>query len=639
MSASAQEALKLELGLSFINLHLDQVASHWDSGIPTPCVYEDLGLSFASWSFLDSWIDNYLSWAIAAEWLRELCQAEGSVRLARNPAEEEAKQATSESGDEYIEEKNTPRKSEKLNPFYHSPTTFACSNAGPATLPSARLTQRLFAFFSRESLSFFNAGSVSHRHCGTFSIISPRMRSPIIYAFSIAVTLLGMASVVASPLPANVQPPADVPPPDDVPPSADAAEDLPVGVPTLTIRIGLFDPIKKSWVPLEADRDQRLKADYAPCISTTVCLHLQRSGSEERVVNIPPKLFDPEPTEPVSRNQLSSRAFTRRNLDSAYYEELDVGVLPSRLQNSESRLVKKGLMNLKELEEYGLGKESTSFAQGGTPFALAALSLIYSQGALRRRSKEVSKTFEEVYAQTTNLLVTLKADATDGGFIMLQKSRAHRREQAEYNRRRGPKRKQPETSPSQNPPVPFPASNNDRGTDENRLPEESENKPKKAPIVQIPFWIGLFNVSNKKHVPLLGTDQIERLDAQYLLCFSNHFCPYYDSEGHVTYTSPQLLKNARGHSQIDRRYHKKLDVGLKAMNIRLWRTSTLQSFADGIKEWCESNTEKFNDGKSFILALVDHYESEKALLWPESKTFAEVREEISTLLDSLKEPH
>ncbi|KAJ3834142.1 hypothetical protein F5878DRAFT_373013 [Lentinula raphanica] len=465
------------------------------------------------------------------------------------------------------------------------------------------------------------------------------MRSPIIYAFSIAVTLLGVASVVASPLPANVQPPADVPPPDDVPPSADAAEDLPVGVPTLTIRIGLFDPIKKSWVPLEADRDQRLKADYAPCISTTVCLHLQRSGSEERVVNIPPKLFDPEPTEPVSRNQLSSRAFTRRNLDSAYYEELDVGVLPSRLQNSESRLVKKGLMNLKELEEYGLGKESTSFAQGGTPFALAALSLIYSKGALCRRSKEVSKTFKEVYAQTANLLVTLKADATDGGFIMLQKSRAHRREQAEYNRRRGSKRKQPETSPSQNPPVPFPASNNNRGTDENRSPEKSENKPKKASIVQIPFWIGLFNVSNKKHVPLLGTDQIERLDAQYLLCFSNHFCPYYDSEGHVTYTSPQLLKNARGQSQIDRRYHKKLDVGLKAMNIRLWRTSTLQHFADGIKEWCESNTEKFNDGKSFILALMDHYESEKALLWPESKTFKEVREEISTLLDSLKEPH
>ncbi|KAJ3770786.1 hypothetical protein FB446DRAFT_138339 [Lentinula raphanica] len=466
------------------------------------------------------------------------------------------------------------------------------------------------------------------------------MRSPIIYAFSIAVTLLGVAFVVASPLPANVQPPAGVPPPDDVPPSADAAEDLPVGVPTLAIRIGLFDPIKESWVPLEADRDQRLKADYAPCLSTTVCLHLQRSGSEERVVNIPPKLFDPAPTEPVSRNQLSSRGFTRRNLDSAYYEELDVGVLPSRFKNSESRLVKNGLMNLKELEEYGLGKESTNFAQGGTPFALAALSLIYSQGALGRRSKEVSKTFKEVYAQTANLLVTLKADATDGGFIMLQQSRAHRREQAEYDRRRGPKRKQrTETSPSQNHPVPFPASNNDRGTDENRLPEESENKPKKALIVQIPFWIGLFNVSNKKHVPLLGTDQKERLDAQNLLCFSNHLCPYYDSEGHFTYTPPQLLKNAGGQSRIDRRYYKQLDVGLRATKNRLWKTSILQRFADGIKEWGESNTEKFNDGKSFILALVDHYKSKDALRWPESKTFEEVREEISTLLDSLKEPH
>ncbi|KAJ3718526.1 hypothetical protein C8R42DRAFT_147694 [Lentinula raphanica] len=444
------------------------------------------------------------------------------------------------------------------------------------------------------------------------------MRSQVIYAFYIAVTLpMGLASGAAIPLPADTQPG----------PPANSAEELPFGTRTHAIRIGLHNPVDENWVHLDADKADRDKAMFALCITTAVCLRVDNSGSGERIIEIEPKFIsDSADSADSAPSQLGPQPRQMaRFLHPEYYEKLDMGVLRSRfnLEAPRRELLVKYLKDIQELKKW-LGEGPKTLADG-KPFVLAALSILNSKKALGRLKPESSPTFQALYSETAVLLDSLKEDATEKGFRLLADDRANRKMRKYKATLAAAQTMKTTKRPSEQD---LAGSSNRRSKVHNGESSASRNPSGDATKMKrtVALRLGLFDTINGQWVvPTAGEEKPH--DAQYALCISSAICPYYDSniEGRVSYTTPELFPDQR---RVQSRYYKSLDVGL--LLSRFANLESRQRLVKDLKQWCGS--EKFFDGPSLILAILDWLESSKALQCVEGKTFAEVREETATLL-------
>ncbi|KAJ3970882.1 hypothetical protein EV361DRAFT_950176 [Lentinula raphanica] len=428
------------------------------------------------------------------------------------------------------------------------------------------------------------------------------MRSRIIYAFYIAIPLLGFASVSASPLPAGTQ----------LGQPANSAEDLPV-ITVHVFRIGLYDPIDRHWVSLDANKADRDKAMFALCITNDVCLCVDNSESEERIIEIEPKFTsdsadladaDSAPSQLRPRTQLLPRQATRF-LDPDYYEKLDLGLFRSRFNLGTPRSRRESLVNsltdIQELKKW-LREEPKTFADG-KPFVLAILSFLNSKKLLGRSKPQSSPTFQALYSETAVLLDSLKADATDNGFSLLATDRAYRRK---HRQARVAAKTMTTAKHSSDQ-----ADSSDRGS-KLRKTRSGESSASRNPLGNatkkkqtVALRLGLFNtIDGQWVVPTAGEKKPH--DAEYALCISSTICPYYDSniQGHVGHAAPVRYPNS---SHVQSRYYKSLDVGL------LFRRYVRRDFDKELKQWRDANSKKFFDGPSLILAILDWLESDGAL--------------------------
>ncbi|KAJ3760935.1 hypothetical protein EV360DRAFT_68261 [Lentinula raphanica] len=245
------------------------------------------------------------------------------------------------------------------------------------------------------------------------------MRFQIIYAFYVAVTLLSAASVSARPMPV-----------DGVHPEAAQTKKA-----SVSMRIGLYDYMKVTWVEFDADQAVRLEAQYALCFGCRFCLfYVHTSGSEGYVAITTPKLLNSAST------QLVAPASTDKRVDLDFYETIKPAVLSSRFgKEDEFRPFDN------KLKEW---IKSKSFSDGKS-VVLDVLGFLHSDRSL---CLPPGTTFDEAYDQTSTLLDTLKADTTNPEHITFIRSWATQRRY--HTNKRKPKPME-SGEPSSQPPVPI----------------------------------------------------------------------------------------------------------------------------------------------------------------------------------------
>ncbi|KAJ3829214.1 hypothetical protein EV361DRAFT_869447 [Lentinula raphanica] len=263
------------------------------------------------------------------------------------------------------------------------------------------------------------------------------MRSRIIYASYVAI-ILGAASVAASPLPADAE--------DEVPVRMNAA-----------IRVGLYiNP--EDQTPLDADWETRSAAVYAMCIAGHVCLGVEGSGSDEKIVESKPKPYKSARTRLDERKQPTKKG--KELVDTEFYVSLGVGVKWSRWNHPPTR--ENLIQALKDIQKLKEDYSKTMVFGQGKPFILAALAYLRSEGALSRTSEHYPATYKKLYENTATLLDALKAEPTSEAFKKIKNDLDQQRK-----RRENP----PETSssdPSHHariPPLPATANNNQFSAD------------------------------------------------------------------------------------------------------------------------------------------------------------------------------
>ncbi|KAJ3718517.1 hypothetical protein C8R42DRAFT_723853 [Lentinula raphanica] len=231
------------------------------------------------------------------------------------------------------------------------------------------------------------------------------MRSRIIYASYVAI-ILGAASVAASPLPADAE--------DEVPVKMNAA-----------IRVGLYiNP--EDQTPLDADWETRSAAVYAMCIAGHVCLGVEGSGSNEKIVESKPKPYKSAQTRLDKRNQPTKEG--KELVDTEFYVSLGVGVKWSRWNYLPTR--ENLIQALKDIQKLKEDSETMVFGQG-KPFILAALAYLRSEGALSRTSEHYPATYKKLYENTATLLDALKAEPTSEAFKKIKNDLDQQRKRRE----------------------------------------------------------------------------------------------------------------------------------------------------------------------------------------------------------------
>ncbi|KAJ3836407.1 hypothetical protein EV361DRAFT_294855 [Lentinula raphanica] len=205
------------------------------------------------------------------------------------------------------------------------------------------------------------------------------MRFRIIYAFYIAVTLLGLAS--ARPVSADAQPADDQPGESSVQktktPRKEASSQIPM-------RIGLLTHIDYEWVKLSAPKEVRASAQYAVCFASKFCpfyIPPSKTITQAYVGHIAP--------------QRKSGSKHGTQIDMSYYERLKLSALYDRRAH-------------KVLEEklwtWYSGVEAFT---DGRSFVLDLSRHLYLDGSL---SLPKGKSIEDMLQDTADFMDALKAD-------------------------------------------------------------------------------------------------------------------------------------------------------------------------------------------------------------------------------------
>ncbi|KAJ3760936.1 hypothetical protein EV360DRAFT_80689 [Lentinula raphanica] len=155
--------------------------------------------------------------------------------------------------------------------------------------------------------------------------------------------------------------------------------------------------------------------------------------------------------------------------------------------------------------------------------------------------------------------------------------------------------------------------------------------------------LGLLDVKNKKPVAF-DADLAERQNAQYLLCIGVKICSFYDhtapASGSIGFTKPELLKPASTSRIVsrDQQYRKRVDADwYQDLEIALkkgYAEFSPEVFVKDLEKWSRVHAKNYNDGKSFIFGLLNHFDSTNAFV--EWVKLEDKREHIESILDTVK---
>ncbi|KAJ3770777.1 hypothetical protein FB446DRAFT_742836 [Lentinula raphanica] len=236
------------------------------------------------------------------------------------------------------------------------------------------------------------------------------MRSRIIYALYVAVTLLGAASVAASPLPAGAQ-------------SRESSEQKSKRVHdhVRTIRFGLLDVEEGEENPVDPDAgfSERRNARYLTCFGSEICLYFIHPGPGPGSVGFTkPQLLKPKPTL-VPRTEEKKR---NGRVDLIWYQVLEgIALQRSLIKTQKNREdFRQGLEALCNSE---LSTNTISKFDDEKSLIFALFDSLKSS-LVRVKDPLAELTDKEVHEKVGKILYILKADSTDRDY---QASKANRR--------------------------------------------------------------------------------------------------------------------------------------------------------------------------------------------------------------------
>ncbi|KAJ3829188.1 hypothetical protein F5880DRAFT_546747 [Lentinula raphanica] len=304
------------------------------------------------------------------------------------------------------------------------------------------------------------------------------MRSRIIYAFYVAVTLLATASIDASPLPAGTS---------KQPPQKKARVES-----KTRLYVGLLDA-EGNWVPLTADAKKRNSARSSMCFGTVFkCLVLRHSDSQlaERLDFIDPQIL--EPTTSSGPTPLVPQA-SPRSLDLDYYQTLPMSIrsLKSLQPFENDPLVPDSLKDAKTFREW-LSKNSKDSESLNVDDYL----ILYGMYCFEQLSTELRD-------KTAKLVCSLKADSGDEEYQGIWAKWALRKKDRD---RKAQKKLYPAV---QNP------------TDANVAATANSVVASPLHVKSTALYVGLLD-DGEDWVPL-NADAQKRKSARTLLCFGTVF--------------------------------------------------------------------------------------------------------------------